>query len=153
MPSSMIKDARVARTSEEAVRGATGRDYGEWFALLDAWDAGSRAHGEIAAWLIGEHRIDNWWAQTITVEYERARVLRPPGGGREACSRSARARRWPCPSSGCSRPSWTRGFASAGCPGSCCASARRSRGARRASTGRTARMTALKALLQGEVHV
>lgn len=73
----------VARTSEEAVRGATGRGYDEWFALLDAGDANGRKHGEIAAWLMGEHGVDNWWAQTITVEYERARGMRPPGGGRD----------------------------------------------------------------------
>ena len=77
------QDARPALTSEEAVRGATGRDYGEWFALLDAWNADGRRHGEIAAWLADEHGTGSWWAQTITVEYERARGMRPPGGGRD----------------------------------------------------------------------
>jgi hypothetical protein len=74
---------RAARTSDEAVSGATGRGYDDWFALLDAWDAADRRHGDIAAWLMGEHAVENWWAQTITVEYERARGLRPPGGGRD----------------------------------------------------------------------
>jgi hypothetical protein len=27
--------------------------------------------------------MDNWWAQTITVDYEHARGLRPPGGSRD----------------------------------------------------------------------
>jgi uncharacterized protein YndB with AHSA1/START domain len=76
------QDARVVLTSEEAVRGATGRGYDEWFALLDELDANARRHGEIAAWLTGEHGIDNWWAQTIAVEYEPGAGMRPPGGGR-----------------------------------------------------------------------
>jgi uncharacterized protein YndB with AHSA1/START domain len=77
------REAHIVGPSDEAVRGATGRAYEEWFALLDAWDARGRRHGEIAAWLTGEHGVDNWWSQTITVEYERARGLRPPGGGRD----------------------------------------------------------------------
>ena len=37
----------------------------------------ARKHGEIAATLTDEHGVDSWWAQTITVGYERARGLRP----------------------------------------------------------------------------
>lgn len=70
-------------TSEEAVRRGTGRGWEEWLGLLDAWDGASRKHGEIAAWLMAEHGVDNWWSQTITVEFERARGLRAPGGGRD----------------------------------------------------------------------
>lgn len=75
--------ARSLRTSATAVKGATGRDYDEWSALLDAWGATDRTHGEIAAWLMDDHGIGNWWAQTITVDYEQARGMRPPGGGRD----------------------------------------------------------------------
>ncbi len=74
---------RESLTSDEAVRGTTGRDYEEWFAVLDGWGAADRKHGEIAAFLTDEQDVGNWWAQTITVEYERARGLRPPGGSRD----------------------------------------------------------------------
>ncbi len=77
------KDTGSALTSDEAVRGATGRGYEDWYALLDAADMASRKHGEIAAELTDEHEVDSWWAQTITVGYERARGLRPPHGGRD----------------------------------------------------------------------
>jgi hypothetical protein len=70
-------------TSGEAVRRATGRDRDEWYALLDVWGATGRRHGEIAAWLTGEHGVDSWWAQTLTVDYEQARGLRAPGGSRD----------------------------------------------------------------------
>lgn len=70
-------------TSAEATRRATGRDREEWFALLDAWHATTRGHGEIVQWLMREHGVTSWWAQTLTVEYERARGLRKPGSGRD----------------------------------------------------------------------
>jgi hypothetical protein len=70
-------------TSAETLRRATGRERDDWFALLDAWGAAGREHREIAAWLIGEHAVAGWWAQTLTVDYERARGLRPPGGSRD----------------------------------------------------------------------
>jgi uncharacterized protein YndB with AHSA1/START domain len=79
----VTKDSGTGLTSDEAVRGATGRSYDEWFGLLDRADMASRKHGEIATALTDEHGVDSWWAQTITVGYERARGLRPPHGGRD----------------------------------------------------------------------
>jgi uncharacterized protein YndB with AHSA1/START domain len=77
------RDSGAALTSDEAVRGATGRTYEDWFRLLDEADMTSRRHGEIVSELTDEHGVDSWWAQTITVGYERARELRPPHGGRD----------------------------------------------------------------------
>lgn len=62
--------------SEEAMRGATGRGWDEWFAMLDGWQATERTHTEIARWLIDEHAVAGWWAQAVTVGYERARGMR-----------------------------------------------------------------------------
>lgn len=70
-------------TSDEALTAATGRSRAAWFDALDAWDAAARSHRDIAAWLMSEHGMANWWAQTVAVEYERARGLRPVGGGRD----------------------------------------------------------------------
>jgi hypothetical protein len=63
--------------------GPTGRPYREWFAELDEWGAVGREHKEIAAWLMNEQGVRGWWAQHITVEYERARGLREKGQGRD----------------------------------------------------------------------
>jgi hypothetical protein len=80
----------VPRTSDEALRRATDRARGVWFARLDAWGAVRREHREIAAWLRREQGVDDWWVQTITVDYEHARGLRPPGGQRDGtCSVNA----------------------------------------------------------------
>ena len=65
--------------SDDAIRERTGRGWDEWFALLDAWDAASRPHPDVARWLRDEHGVDGWSAQSVTVGYERARGLRAPG--------------------------------------------------------------------------
>jgi Domain of unknown function (DUF4287) len=65
--------------SDEAIRANTGRSWDEWFALLDAWGGAERPHPEIARWLVEEHGVPGWWAQGVTVGYERARGLRAPG--------------------------------------------------------------------------
>jgi hypothetical protein len=62
--------------SGDAVAAATGRGWSEWFAVLDACDASERSHREIARHLMSEHGVPGWWAQTVTVGYERARGMR-----------------------------------------------------------------------------
>ncbi|KOX15729.1 DUF4287 domain-containing protein [Nocardiopsis sp. NRRL B-16309] len=75
-----------SRVSDEALRRGTGRGYDAWFALLDAWKATERTHTEMAAWLVGEHGVGGWWAQTVTVAYEQARGLRVPGQKKDGFS-------------------------------------------------------------------
>ncbi len=69
-------DADALLTSDESIVRATGRGSGDWFGLLDDWGASERRHPEIARWLMDEHGVDGWWAQNLTVSYERARGLR-----------------------------------------------------------------------------
>jgi uncharacterized protein YndB with AHSA1/START domain len=71
-------NARDPRPSA-GMRRATGRDRGEWFAVLDQWGAAGRPYREIADWLVAEHELSKWWAQKLIVEYEEARGLRDPG--------------------------------------------------------------------------
>ena len=58
------------------VRENTGKGWREWLRVLDAWDARERKHKDIAAYLMEQHRVPGWWAQTITVGYERSRGIR-----------------------------------------------------------------------------
>jgi hypothetical protein len=62
--------------SDANLRQNTGKGWREWFRILDAWGAKERKHGEIAAHLMKERGVPGWWAQSITVGYERARGLR-----------------------------------------------------------------------------
>ena len=62
--------------SDAAVRRATGKSWDEWFALLDAWQGTKHNHTEIARHVHETYGIDGWWAQSVTVGYERARGMR-----------------------------------------------------------------------------
>ncbi|MFQ5907243.1 MAG: SRPBCC domain-containing protein [Thermoplasmata archaeon] len=68
-----------SRIGEEAVRTKTGKGWGEWFALLDTWDAVDKGHTTTARHLAETHGLSGWWAQMVAVEYERARGLRQVG--------------------------------------------------------------------------
>jgi hypothetical protein len=71
----------VLATSDEAIRGRTGRGWEEWFDLLDEWGAAERPHREIARWVAEGLGIEPlaWNAQAVTLSYERARGLRAVG--------------------------------------------------------------------------
>lgn len=62
-----------------SVRAKTGRAREEWFEVLDAFGVRRRGHTEAAAHLRDAHGVSAWWAQAITVEYERIRGLRAYG--------------------------------------------------------------------------
>jgi hypothetical protein len=70
--------AAQPETTDEAVRAATGRGWEEWRALLDAWPGRDDGHGAIAAHVQEEYGVDSWWAQTVTVGYERISGRRLP---------------------------------------------------------------------------
>jgi hypothetical protein len=69
---------RVAEpgVSDAAVQRATGKSWDEWFALLDAWEGTTHNHTDIARHVYETYGIDGWWAQNVTVGYERARGMR-----------------------------------------------------------------------------
>ena len=71
-----VELASGGRIGDEAVHERTGKTRDEWFAILDRWGGAERPHGDIARYLNAEHGVSGWWAQMVTVEYERARGLR-----------------------------------------------------------------------------
>lgn len=79
--------AAVAGMSDAAVKKQTGRDWIAWVKLLDAADATSKPHREIARY-VSSIGTPDWWSQMVTVGYERIRGLRDRGqrrgGGYEA---------------------------------------------------------------------
>ena len=74
-----IDYAATAGWSDETLRAKTGRSWQEWTRVLDADNASALTHREIAALVNRTHGIDDWWAQTVTVGYERIKGLREPG--------------------------------------------------------------------------
>jgi len=79
-PSALPDDYEVlAGMSDAAVSKATGRSWPEWAAELDRVKASAWEHAAIATHLRGDHDLSDWWAQMITVAYERLRGLRDVG--------------------------------------------------------------------------
>ncbi len=77
----MASNANPAKPlmSDEAVVRGSGRTWDQWVELLDAWGAAERAHRDIARHVQEAHGVDGWWAQTVTVGYERLKGLREVG--------------------------------------------------------------------------
>jgi hypothetical protein len=67
---------------EDRVKAATGRGWMGWFVILNRMKATSLPHKEVAKRLKDEYGAPPWWAQMITVSYERAR------GGRKTNERA-----------------------------------------------------------------
>jgi len=62
--------------SDARILEKTGHDLAYWFAVLDRFDAVEKGHTAAARHLYGELKVPGWYAQSITVLYERARGVR-----------------------------------------------------------------------------
>lgn len=65
--------------SDEKIRESTGHSWDEWAELIDAGPGRLAGHTAIAGWVHAEHGVPGWWAQGVTVGYERIAGLRLPG--------------------------------------------------------------------------
>lgn len=67
--------------SEDSVLKKTGKNYDHWCDLIEDWlklQTAEKKHKDIAAFLQKEHNVDAWWAQGITVGFERITGRRLP---------------------------------------------------------------------------
>lgn len=64
--------------SNETILVATGRDWNEWCRLIDDGPGRNAEHGALVAYVIEEHGVEGWWAQSVTVGYERITGNRLP---------------------------------------------------------------------------
>lgn len=56
--------------SDEAVKAKTGKNWKQWFAVLDKAGAQKMTHQEIARYLSEKQSVPPWWSQMVTVNYE-----------------------------------------------------------------------------------
>ena len=87
----IAQSSSAAGVSNAAVLEKTGKSWSEWLTILDAAQATAMPHKEIAAYLHEEHQLPFWWAQMVTVSYERIRGLRDIGqrrGGKYDANKS-----------------------------------------------------------------
>jgi len=80
--------AKLAGTSDATLKAKTGCTWERWVKALDHVEAHTWPHRQIAAYVHEKYKVPGWWAQTVTVGYERIKGLRAigqrRGGGFEA---------------------------------------------------------------------
>lgn len=62
--------------SDATVKAKTGKDWQQWFAILDKATANKMSHINIAEYLYEKRGVPGWWCQMIAVTYEQERGLR-----------------------------------------------------------------------------
>lgn len=87
-PPARLDYAKLAGLSDAAVEKRTGCTWAKWVFALDHSGAQDWSHRAIAEHVQRAYKISDWWAQTVTVGYERIKGLRQIGqrrhGGYEA---------------------------------------------------------------------
>jgi hypothetical protein len=80
VPKPAVADyARLGGMSDEKLKEKTGCTWEKWVWALDHVDAHQWPHGEIAEYVSEKYKVDGWWAQMVTVGYERIKGLRAIG--------------------------------------------------------------------------
>ena len=92
-----IDYAALAGMSDDKVAAKTGRTWQQWARALDADDAAAMPHREIAALVHHTHGVGDWWAQTVTVGYERIKGLRDRGQRRGGAYEANKSRTFGVP--------------------------------------------------------
>lgn len=75
--------AKLAGMGDAAVKAKTGCGWERWVKALDRVAAHTWPHRHIAEYVHEKYRVPGWWAQTVTVGYERIKGLRAIGQRRD----------------------------------------------------------------------
>jgi hypothetical protein len=73
----------IAGKSDALIKERTGCTWERWVKALDRAKAHTWPHREIAKYVMEKYKIPGWWAQTVTVGYERIKGLRTVGQRRD----------------------------------------------------------------------
>lgn len=92
-----VDHAQLAGMKDESIAAKTGRTWLEWVRVLDADGAATMTHRDIARMLHEKHRVGDWWAQTVTVGYERSKGLRERGQRRGGGYETTKSRTFAVP--------------------------------------------------------
>ena len=89
--------AEIAGMSDAAVKAKTGCGWKQWVDHLDYAKAHEWPHGKIVSHLHEKHEVPGWWAQMITVGYERIRGLRERGQRRDGAYEANKSKTFSVP--------------------------------------------------------
>ena len=87
----------LAGIADATIKAKTGCTWDRWVFALDHYGADKMSHGEIAALVRTKYKIDGWWAQSVTVGYERIKGLRAIGQRRDGSYEANKSRTFTVP--------------------------------------------------------
>jgi len=96
-PLPKVDYAGLAGRSDEIIKQRTGCTWERWVKALDHVRAYQWTHREIARYVNGVYHIDGWWAQAVTVGYERIKGLRAIGQQRSGAWAASKSRTFGVP--------------------------------------------------------
>jgi hypothetical protein len=89
--------ARIAGRSDAILKERTGCTWERWVKALDRAKAYTWPHREIAQYVRDRYKTDGWWAQTVTVGYERIKGLRAVGQRRDGSFEASKSKTFAVP--------------------------------------------------------
>ncbi len=92
-----IDYAKLAGRSDAVLKEKTGCTWERWVKALDRAQAYTWSHREIATYVHEKYKIPGWWAQTVTVDYERIKGLRAIGQRRDGSFEASKSRTFAVP--------------------------------------------------------
>ncbi len=84
--------ATLAGITDAAIKAKTGCTWELWTKALDYARAHEWPHRQIAEYVHKKYKVGDWWAQTVTVGYERIKGLRAIGQRRDGTFEAAKSK-------------------------------------------------------------
>jgi uncharacterized protein YndB with AHSA1/START domain len=97
VPPATVDYAKLAGRRDAVLKEKTGCTWERWVKALDRAQAYTWSHREIATYVHEKYRIPGWWAQTVTVGYERIKGLRAIGQRRDGSFEASKSRTFAVP--------------------------------------------------------
>jgi hypothetical protein len=89
--------AKLAGKTDASIKARTGCTWERWVKALDHVKAHTWSHREIANYIHEKYKVSGWWAQTVTVGYERIKGLRAVGQRRDGSFEASKSRTFSVP--------------------------------------------------------
>jgi len=89
--------AKLAGRSDAIIKERTGCTWERWVKALDYAQAYTWTHREIAQHVHEKYKVPGWWAQAVTVGYERIKGLRAVGQRRDGSFDATKSRTFAVP--------------------------------------------------------
>jgi hypothetical protein len=88
---------KLAGMSDAAIKAKTGCTWERWVRSLDSHQADTWPHAKIAEFVHTKYKVGDWWAQSVTVGYERIKGLRAIGQRRNGAFEAGKSKTFAVP--------------------------------------------------------